>query len=69
MCAAGSSSSIGGCAGNMAYTYKMLGGQALIMAAVGEDFGSYMIRSEKKKLSIEITKKQSFTIPGWDTSI
>ncbi|MFT4629188.1 MAG: adenosine kinase [Arenicella sp.] len=31
----------GGCAGNMAYTYKMLGGQPLIMAAVGEDFGSY----------------------------
>jgi len=31
----------GGCAGNMAYTLKMLGGDPLIMATVGEDFGSY----------------------------
>jgi len=31
----------GGCAGNMAYTLKMLGGDPYIMATVGEDFGPY----------------------------
>lgn len=31
----------GGCAGNMAYTLKMLGGEPYIMATVGEDFGPY----------------------------
>lgn len=32
---------LGGCAGNMAYTLKMLGGDPQIMATVGEDFGPY----------------------------
>ncbi|MFT5572226.1 MAG: adenosine kinase [Cryomorphaceae bacterium] len=32
---------LGGCAGNMAYTLKMLGGDPVIMATVGEDFGAY----------------------------
>jgi len=31
----------GGCAGNIAYGLKMLGGDPLPMATVGEDFGSY----------------------------
>lgn len=31
----------GGCAGNIAYNLKMLGGHPVIMATVGEDFGSY----------------------------
>jgi len=31
----------GGCAGNIAYNLRMLGGDPLIMATVGEDFGSY----------------------------
>ncbi len=31
----------GGCAGNIAYNLKLLGGEPLIMAACGEDFGSY----------------------------
>ncbi len=31
----------GGCAGNIAYSLKLLGGEPLIMATVGEDFGSY----------------------------
>ena len=31
----------GGCAGNIAYSLKMLGGDPVIMATVGEDFGSY----------------------------
>jgi adenosine kinase len=31
----------GGCAGNIAYNLKLLGGQGLIMATVGHDFGPY----------------------------
>ena len=32
---------LGGCAGNIAYTLKMLGSEPLIMATVGQDFGIY----------------------------
>jgi len=31
----------GGCAGNIAYNLKLLGGEPLIMATVGSDFGPY----------------------------
>src|SRR5215212_3712838 len=31
----------GGCAGNIAYSLKMLGGEPLIMATVGDDYGPY----------------------------
>lgn len=31
----------GGCAGNIAYNLKMLGGDPVIMATVGDDFGAY----------------------------
>jgi adenosine kinase len=31
----------GGCAGNIAYNLRMLGGEGLIMATVGHDFGPY----------------------------
>ncbi|WP_432722870.1 carbohydrate kinase family protein [Jeongeupia wiesaeckerbachi] len=34
----------GGCAGNIAYSLKLLGGDPLIMAAVGSDFGPYAQR-------------------------
>lgn len=34
----------GGCAGNIAYNLKLLGGDPLIMATVGEDFGPYADR-------------------------
>ncbi len=34
----------GGCAGNIAYNLRLLGGEPLIMAAVGEDCGLYMQR-------------------------
>jgi adenosine kinase len=36
----------GGCAGNIAYNLKLLGGNPLIMATVGEDFSSYALRLE-----------------------
>ena len=34
----------GGCAGNIAYNLKLLGGEPLIMATVGDDFGTYAER-------------------------
>ncbi len=40
----------GGCAGNIAYNLKLLGGHPLIMATVGDDFGSYSARLEKLAL-------------------
>jgi adenosine kinase len=40
----------GGCAGNIAYTLNMLGGDPLIMATVGEDADPYARRLEDQKL-------------------
>ena len=37
----------GGCAGNIAYNLKLLGGNPLIMATVGDDFSTYALRLEK----------------------
>ena len=37
----------GGCAGNIAYSLKLLGGEPLIMATVGEDSGPYLQRLER----------------------
>jgi len=34
----------GGCAGNIAYNLQLLGGQPVIMAAVGDDFAPYLDR-------------------------
>lgn len=34
----------GGCAGNIAYNLKLLGGEPVIMATVGDDFGPYCER-------------------------
>jgi adenosine kinase len=41
----------GGCAGNIAYSLKMLGGDPLIMATVGEDYQPYAYRMDKLRLS------------------
>ncbi|MEO8166365.1 MAG: carbohydrate kinase family protein [Betaproteobacteria bacterium] len=41
----------GGCAGNIAYSLKMLGGDPLIMATVGDDWQPYAYRLEKLRLS------------------
>jgi adenosine kinase len=41
----------GGCAGNIAYNLKLLGGHPLIMAAVGEDYQPYAYRLEKLKIA------------------
>jgi adenosine kinase len=36
----------GGCAGNIAYTLKLLGGEPVILAALGSDGGEYIARLE-----------------------
>lgn len=41
----------GGCAGNIAYTMKMLGGDPVIMATVGEDDEPYAYRLNKLQLA------------------
>ncbi|MFH2133728.1 MAG: carbohydrate kinase family protein [Pseudomonadota bacterium] len=41
----------GGCAGNIAYNMQMLGGDPLIMATVGDDFGPYATRLTNLGLS------------------
>ncbi|HSE01862.1 MAG TPA: carbohydrate kinase family protein [Burkholderiales bacterium] len=41
----------GGCAGNIAYTLKMLEGDPLIMATVGDDYQPYDYRLQKLRLA------------------
>lgn len=41
----------GGCAGNIAYSLSMLGGEPMIMATVGEDYGPYAERLEGLRIS------------------
>ena len=41
----------GGCAGNIAYNLKMLGGEPLIMAAVGDDHAPYTARLDRLGLA------------------
>ncbi len=41
----------GGCAGNIAYNLKLLGGDPLIMAACGDDFAPYATRLDKLSIA------------------
>lgn len=41
----------GGCAGNIAYNLKLLGGEPLIMATVGNDAGPYLERLQELDIS------------------
>ncbi|WP_300453694.1 carbohydrate kinase family protein [Accumulibacter sp.] len=41
----------GGCAGNIAYNLKLLGGEPTIMATVGDDADSYLVRLDDLGLS------------------
>lgn len=41
----------GGCAGNIAYSLKLLGGEPQIMATVGQDAGTYFTRLENLGIS------------------
>src|SRR5262249_47344482 len=51
----------GGCAGNIAYNLNMLGGNALIMAAVGDDYPPYASRLNALQLSQQYIKHISGT--------
>lgn len=43
----------GGCAGNIAYNLKMLGGEPVMMATVGDDYAPYATRFERLNLTQE----------------
>jgi len=50
----------GGCAGNIAYNLKLLGGEPLIMATIGDDSAPYMLRL--KQLGLDATHVKD--VPG-----
>lgn len=54
----------GGCAGNIAYNLKLLGGEPLIMATVGDDFAPYAERLD----SHAITRDYIRHMPGTYTA-
>jgi adenosine kinase len=49
----------GGCAGNIAYNLRLLGGSPLIMAAVGDDSGLYMTRLKHLDLPVQHVREVS----------
>ena len=51
----------GGCAGNIAYTLRQLGGEPVIMAAVGEDGAEYLKRIESWGASTALVRTQPDT--------
>jgi adenosine kinase len=50
----------GGCAGNIGYNLKLLGGDPLVMATVGEDAAPYLARLD----SLGLARDQVRTVPG-----
>lgn len=60
----------GGTAGNIAYNLQLLEGEPLIMATVGEDFGTYQKWMDKNKLSSQHIKTipDSFTAQAFITT-
>lgn len=60
----------GGTAGNIAYNLQLLEGEPLIMATVGEDFGTYQKWMDKNKLSSQHIKTipNSFTAQAFITT-
>ena len=60
----------GGCAGNIAYSLKMLGGEPLIMATVGDDYQPYAYRLDKLQLSQQSIRKipDTFTAQAFITT-
>lgn len=60
----------GGCAGNIAYSLKQLGGEPEIMATVGEDAGPYLARLEKLGISTRHVRSvpDSFTAQAFITT-
>jgi len=60
----------GGCAGNIAYTLKLLGGEPIIMATVGDDHEPYSHRLKKLDLSQEHVRRipDTFTAQAFITT-
>ena len=60
----------GGCAGNIAYNLKLLGGEAKPMATVGDDFGPYAAWMDRSGISREHIKviEQSYTGQAYITT-
>lgn len=60
----------GGCAGNIAYNLNLLGGNPLIMATVGDDYGPYEYRLKRLGLAQTHVKQvaQSFTAQAFITT-
>jgi adenosine kinase len=60
----------GGCAGNIGYSLKMLEGDPLIMATVGEDYQPYAYRLDKLRLSQAHVRqvKDTFTAQAFITT-
>jgi len=54
----------GGCAGNIAYNLKLLGGDPLVMATVGEDATAYLERLD----ALGLAREQVRVIPGTFTA-
>ena len=60
----------GGCAGNIAYNLKMLGGEPVMMATVGDDYAPYAARFEQLRLTQEHVKPiaDTFTAQAFITT-
>lgn len=60
----------GGCAGNIAYNLKMLGGEPVMMATVGDDYAPYAARFEQLNLTQQHVRKipESFTAQAFITT-
>lgn len=60
----------GGCSGNIAYNLKLLGGNPLMMATVGDDFAPYSVRLDKLKLSQKLVRivPETFTAQAFITT-
>jgi adenosine kinase len=60
----------GGCAGNIAYNMKMLGGEPVIMATVGNDFAPYAERLKQLELDSSLIHRiaNSFTAQAFITT-
>ena len=59
----------GGCAGNVAYTLKLLGGDPLPMATVGHDFGPYASWMDRNRIERRfVTEVDAFTAQAFITT-
>ena len=60
----------GGCAGNIAYSLKLLGGEPLIMAAMGDDSAPYMHRLKQHGIAADHVRQiaDTFTAQAFITT-